>query len=351
MSYHEELKKRYILRLRDMEDDLPDFTKEFFVALSEMTSIKTRVGYAYDLKIFFDFLLKEHTYFKNLSLEQIKVSDLERVTPEDIEIYLNYLTLYTMTDEEGNFIEHTNEERGKSRKLAAVRRMYSHFYRRKKISANPAMLVDTPKMPDKSIIRLEVDEVARLLDEVESGEHLTERQKKWHALTHVRDLAIITLLLGTGIRLSECVGIDLDHIDFNSNGIKITRKGGNETIVYFGQEVAEALNGYLTQRDKFCPKEGHEKALFLSLQSKRLTDRAIQNLVKKYSSLIVGLKNISPHKLRSTYGTTLYRETGDIYLVADALGHKDVNTTKKHYAEIDNDRRKTAAKYIKLRED
>ena len=82
---------------------------------------------------------------------------------------------------------------------------------------------------------------------------------------------------------------------------------------------------------------------------KRISVRAVEILVKKYSSLVTTMKKITPHKLRSTYGTSLYRETGDIYLVADVLGHKDVNTTKKHYAAIEEDRRRKAANIVKLR--
>ena len=79
--------------------------------------------------------------------------------------------------------------------------------------------------------------------------------------------------------------------------------------------------------------------------------RSAEKMVKKYASVVTPLKHITPHKLRSTYGTHLYQETGDIYLVADVLGHSDVNTTKKHYAAIDEDRRRAARKAVKLRED
>ena len=96
--------------------------------------------------------------------------------------------------------------------------------------------------------------------------------------------------------------------------------------------------------------QGHENALFLSMQNKRITVSAVENLVKKYASVVTTLKKITPHKLRSTYGTALYRETGDIYLVADVLGHKDVNTTRKHYAALEEDRRRKAAKAVTLRE-
>ncbi len=179
---------------------------------------------------------------------------------------------------------------------------------------------------------------------------MTDKQKHYHKLTRDRDLALLTLLLGTGIRVSECVGLNISDIDFNVNGIKIIRKGGTEVIVYFGNEVKTALLEYLEKRKKIIPNSGHEDALFLSLQHKRLSVRSVQNLVKKYSKLVTTLKNISPHKLRSTYGTNLYRETGDIYLVADVLGHKDVNTTKKHYAEIEDERRRMAAKAVTLRD-
>jgi site-specific recombinase XerD len=210
--------------------------------------------------------------------------------------------------------------------------------------------VDFPKRHAKNIIRLEINEIAKLLDDVESGEHLTERQKKYHRYTKSRDMAIISLLLGTGMRVSECVGIDIGHIDFDLNGVKVTRKGGSESILYFGGEIEDALKGYLLRRNEIQARAADKDALFLSLQNRRISVRAIEKLVKKYARLVTTLKKISPHKLRSTYGTQLYRETGDIYLVADVLGHADVNTTRKHYAEMDENRRKTAAKYVKLRE-
>ena len=158
--------------------------------------------------------------------------------------------------------------------------------------------------------------------------------------------------MGTGIRVSECVGLDITDVDFNNNGIKVTRKGGSEMIVYFGEEVEQALRSYIEgSRKMVIPQEGHERALFYSTQKRRIGVGAVENLVKKYAKQVTPLKKITPHKLRSTYGTTLYQETGDIYLVADVLGHKDVNTTRKHYAAQDENRRRMAAKAVKLRRD
>ena len=132
----------------------------------------------------------------------------------------------------------------------------------------------------------------------------------------------------------------------------MTRKGGSEMVIYFGEEVRNALENYLeTTRASATPLPDHENALFLSTQRKRMGVQAIENMVKKYAKQVTPNKKITPHKLRSTYGTSLYKETGDIYLVADVLGHKDVNTTKKHYAAIDDMRRRQAASAVKLREE
>ena len=201
------------------------------------------------------------------------------------------------------------------------------------------------------ITRLEVDEVARLLDLVEDGEQLTPRQRSFHQQTKERDLALISLLLGTGIRVSECVGLNISDLDFSINGFRVVRKGGAAAILYFPTEVEKALRAYLEKREQMQAQPGHEDALFLSLQKKRMDVRSVQNLVKKYARVITPLKNISPHKLRSTFGTNLYNETGDIYLVADVLGHSDVNTTRRHYAAMSDENRRVAAHKIHLRDD
>ena len=236
------------------------------------------------------------------------------------------------------------------RKISSLKSFYNYFFRIEKLTTNPAALVQLPKLHEKEIIRLDVDEVALLLDEVEQGENLTEKQKAYHNRTCVRDLALLTLLLGTGIRVSECVGLNLDDVDFKNGGIHIHRKGGKEVTIYFGSEVEEALLDYLEERKEITEAPGSEEALFLSLQRKRISVRSVENLVKKYAKLVTPLKKITPHKLRSTYGTNLYRETGDIYLVADVLGHSDVNTTKKHYAALEDERRRSARNAVKLRE-
>ena len=348
-EYHEQVRQKTTLRLRERMRGLPVFLSDFFRGVSDVTSVLTRIGYAYDLRIFFRFLSEECLEFNGKPVTEFTLNDLSLVTADQIEEFMEYLDYYIRGTDSGSSVLE-NEENGKSRKLSALRTMFSYFYKKRQISSNPAELVDFPKRHAKNIIRLEVNEIAKLLDEVETGEHLTDRQKRYHKYTMSRDLAIISLLLGTGMRVSECVGIDRKHIDFDVNGVKVTRKGGGESVLYFNEEIEEALKGYLARRNEITATDPDQDALFLSMQNRRITVRSVEKLVKKYAQLVTTLKNISPHKLRSTYGTQLYSETGDIYLVADVLGHADVNTTRKHYAEMDENRRKSAARYVKLRE-
>lgn len=344
-SYHDEIMRENITKLREIIATLPPFCKQYFRGIEEYTSSRTRLSYAYDIRLFFEFLKERNKALKDKEISEFDLSVLDMVKREDIEEYLEYLTLYEKNDK-----EITNDERGKARKLSSLRSMYKYFYTSELISTNPPGLVATPKIHQKEIIRLEPDEVATLLDMVEDGEKLSANQLRYHNKTKLRDVALLTLLLGTGIRVSECVGLDIKNIDFKTNGLLIKRKGGKETTVYFGREVETALLDYLEIRKGIIPESGSEDALFLSLQNKRLCVRAVENLVKKYAANVTSLKKITPHKLRSTYGTSLYRETGDIYLVADVLGHKDVNTTRKHYAAIEDDRKRSAANVVKLRD-
>ncbi len=329
-----------------MIQELPPFCPDFFRGIEQQTSSRTRIAYAYDLKIFFDFLQKENPVIAKLNRKDITLSHLDQIQVTDLEEYMEYLK-YRFNDKNQEVV---NKERGIMRKISSLKSFYNYYYRRELIKNNPAALVSLPKLHEKEIIRLDIDEVAMLLDEVEKGESLTEKQKQYHERTKVRDLALLTLLLGTGIRVSECVGLDIDDIDLKNGGILVHRKGGKEVTVYFGVEVEDALLDYLEDRQRMIPADGHENALFLSLQMKRMSVRSVENLVKKYAKIVTPLKKITPHKLRSTYGTSLYQETGDIYLVADVLGHSDVNTTKKHYAALDDARRRSARDKVRLRE-
>ena len=325
-------------KLRSVLATLPPFCLDFFRGIEQTTSLLTRINYAYDLRLFFKFLEDEC----GKDVNHMCAKDLENVTMTNFEVYLEYLTLYLKNE---TVIQ--NNENGIARKLSSIRSMYKYYYKKEMIDTNITTKLATPKIHEKPIVRMSLDETHALLHIIDTGIGLSDRQLSYHKNSRKRDLAIFTLLLTTGIRISELCALDVSDFDFERHAFKVLRKGGNEVMLYFGDEANDALLQYLDER-KNKATYADDSPMFLSMQKKRISVRALQMLVEKYASIAVPLKNISPHKLRSTFGTMLYHNTGDIYLVADVLGHKDVNTTRKHYAAIDEDRRKMASKAVKL---
>ncbi len=347
LSYAQQRAQQLTLLTREVLSELPDMCRDFIRAIEPTTQPLTRYAYACDLKLFFGFLFKEIPVFAHKEARTLVPADLAAVSARDVSLYLEYLALYYVAD---NSV--TNGDDGRMRKLASLRSFYSYLFKNQCITTDVSRLIDMPKRHEKPILRLEIDEIAKMLDLVESGDAMSGKQKKYNENTKLRDLAILSLFLGTGIRVSELVGIDIPDVDFNLNGFTVTRKGGSQAILYFPDEVSEVLRRYLSQRREIQALPGHENALFLSLQRRRISVRTVELMVKKYATMASPLKKkLSPHKLRSTFGTNLYHETGDIYLVADVLGHSDVNTTRRHYAAMLDDRRRMAAKSVKLRDD
>lgn len=330
-------------KIGELINELPSFCEDYFLGVESRTSSQTRLKYAYDLRIFFDFLCKKR--FRNYEITDLTLQHLESVTHNDIELFLSYLSHYRYNDKRLSC-----DERAKARKLSAVRAMFKYFFNKGMIEVDNSAKVSTPKLHDKEIIRLDTDEVSELIDVVENGNGLSKHAVGYHNKTKIRDIAILTLFLGTGIRISELVGLDNDSFDFSENSFVVTRKGGNRAILYFSDEVKYALQEYIAEKSNDSRVPQDEPAFFLSMQYKRINVRSVEILVKKYSKIVSPLKKITPHKLRSTYGTRLYQETGDIYIVADVLGHRDVNTTKRHYAAISEENRRKVANVVKLRQ-
>ncbi len=345
-NYYVERNNHNLIVINELlNKDLPEFCGDYFLGIDSQTSTLTRLNYAHDLKIFFHFLMTKR--FKSYSsVKQFALEDLESITNNDIEMFLAFLSNYTF---QGKL--HVCNERAKARKLSSVRAMFKYFFNRGMISVDNSAKVAAPKLHEKPIIRLDKDEIFNIVDVTESGEGLSPHQRVFHERNKVRDSAIIILFLGTGIRISELVGLNNEDINFNDNSFVVTRKGGNKSILFFDDDVASAINRYMDYKQECDLPADAKDALFLSSQKRRITVRAVENLVQKYAKIVSPLKKISPHKLRSTYGTALYKATGDIYVVADVLGHKDVNTTRKHYAAISEDTRRSVVGKVKLHPD
>ncbi len=351
LNYREKIDADRILQIRAIARELPPACGDFFRAIAVTTGTFTRLAYAIDLKTFFHFLQTERYQFSHKPLYAFTDEDLALVSQSDLTAYIEYLTFYYKNepDQDVPVKALTNHDLSIKRKLCSIRSFYDYLFKNGRIPSNVTTLVPLPKIHEKPIIRLSIEEMQRMLEQAATGNGLTSRQQAWHKLTERRDFALLSLFLGTGIRVSECVGINLSDVDLEENAFLVTRKGGNQVVLYFPPEVAEALAEYIEEREKIDPLPGHEDALFLSLQKRRITQRAVQNLVKKYAAVAAPLKpRISPHKLRSTFATNLYNKTGDIYLVADVLGHSSVDTTRKHYADMTDARRRMAAEQVEL---
>ena len=342
INYYQKRDMQNRLKMGKYTERLPDYCLDFFIGIENKTSSLTRYNYSMDLFVFFNYI--SQFLFHKQEID-ITLEDINEIKARDIEQYLSYLYYYEL---DGKLYK--NDEKGKARKLASLRSFFKYLYNHDMIIGNVASKIETPKLHNKEIIRLEKDEVTRLLDTIENPSAFTKRQQEYNKNTFERDNAIVTLFLGTGIRISELVGLDLNSFDFSQNAFVVTRKGGNQSMLYFSNEVARALKTWLEKRATLG-LDKDEQAMFISLQNKRISVRAVENLVKKFAQIASPLKKISPHKLRSTFGTNLYKETKDIYIVADVLGHKDVNTTKRHYAAISEDMRKNVANIIKLGRD
>ena len=340
-EFYKEKSKNQKLRLRELLAKLASFARDYIYSKEVTSQTSTLVSYCYDLLTFFEFIRDNNPSLADTDIDKMRLEVLDHMTSEDIIEFQRYLELNVSND---HF--HENGKKSIARKMSPLRGLFKYHYARKNIKDDPMVLVPLPKTKkDKNIIRMNAYEVRSILDAIRQGnEQMSDRQRKYCQKTMQRDLAILTLMLNTGIRVSECNGLDLQDVDLRANTITIVRKGGGQDVLYFGDAVHEALADYIDgERTGINPIEKHEKALFYSLQGKRISVDAIENLVKKYARLAVPTKKITPHKLRSTYGTALYRETGDIRLVADVLGHENINTTINYYAAIEDEHKQQAA--------
>ena len=322
-------------RTNTILDRLPDFVSRFITYISDTTSALTRENYARDIEIFFDFIEKE----LEIEKAEITTDTLSKLSIDFISDYSKYLS-YNMK----NGTPHKVSEVTKARRLSSIRSLYKYLYISGQIPENQLTKVRSPKLDDKKIIRLESSESANLLNTILTGKgtEASSQAQKFNAMLGLRDYTLIALLLNTGIRVSECVGLDISDIDTSTYSLRVIRKGHSEyTTLYYNDDMAALLDDYMDYRNSITGvKAGDEKALFLSNRRQRISVRSVEELVKKYSGRANILKHITPHKLRATYGTALYEATGDIRATANALGHKSIETTSRRYVETGKDARR-----------
>lgn len=330
-QYRTETEQKDKELITEILNELPNYVEDYMLSLTESTTPKTRLEYVRDIKSFFSYIAPS---LQICDYTSITLKMLEDLRKKDFERYMVYLETY-----EKNGITYTNSRATISRKISSLRSFFSYLYSEDLIASCSILKLRPVKIPKKQNVRLSSEESKLLIDEVKNlpGVKSLKRQE-YHKKQSCRDLAIIFLLLSTGIRISECVGLDINDINFNNSSVRVIRKGNKEDIVYFSDEAAGYLMEYYEERKLIKPLSGHENALFLSSQKKRMGVRSIQIMIKKYAGQI-SLSKITPHALRRTYGTELYKETEDLYLVAEALGHANVDTARI-YAKMSDEHKK-----------
>lgn len=345
LTYRKEKETKNINKIKELLSQLPKFVTTYNNDSYSHTEESSRLAYIQDIKLFFEYVADSENI---KSIMEITPEILENLSVDYLNNYFfSYLKMY-----EKNGEIHQNNKVSINRKISSIRSLYNYLYETDKITNNPALKVKVAPVKDKNIVRMDDDEAKAFLDAVENGSNYTGQKDKYHKKYAFRDTALLSLILGTGIRVSECAGLNINDVDLKNHRIKVIRKGNKEDIVYISDEITEIIRDYIyAYRKTLVPVEGHEDALFLSSQRKRISVRSIERLVEKYAEDcgLSGTKHITVHSLRKTFGSRLFEATSDLYLVAETLGHKSVNTTKKHYADITNQHKEKSRNALKLK--
>lgn len=307
-------------------DELPSFYKDYILGVPEdVMATSTRVEYARNVREFFQYLENCNPYFKEKGKKNITIADLKLITKTDANEYAAYLTTYKFQKKEGSE-EENYSSKTVSRKISAVSSMYKELIRLDKLNENPFSVIRRPKDKEHVIIHLTEKERKKLLDTAYMGTGLSNESLRFH--DGIRDRAILALLLDTGMRVSELVGLDLSDIDMEECSAIILRKGGKTEEVFFSDSTKILLEEYMANRNGTL-KSYSTPALFISRRYERLGVRGIEYMVKKYAKIAVPMKadKISPHKLRSSFAMAFYEKEPDLLLLKDILGHNNIATT------------------------
>lgn len=311
--------------LSSLMEYLPDFCEEYFIGREIGLSTNSMKTYAYKYVYFFRYLLENHRKFNGMKVKDIVVEDLDKISTFDIEKFLYWLK------EKNN----TNKNSTLSAYIASLSSLWNYFYRREQVRRNPLVIVERERPKRKKVIYLQKEEKERLLNCVEYGENLSNRQQKFHNKNKERDYAIVLLFLCSGARISELVGLNVGNVNFIRHYISVIRKGGDYDEIYISDDAEEGIQNYLLIRERYHPAD-KEDALFLQKYGERMSVRSVEKMVKKYVSAALPDKidQITPHKLRSTHAMDILSSTDNIRLAQERLGHESIQTTTI-YTEAD----------------
>lgn len=312
-------------------EQLPEFTHNFFYQGTSNLSILSKISYARDLIYFFEYAINNYAYFPEKELKGITLDDIKQIKPADINQFLTFMT-----------VDQELSVRTISRRKSSISVLYNHLINsEQKLDFNPVIgSTKIEVVPNEYVIYLKLHEQEQLLNCIQYGEGLTDRQLKYHEKYKKRDLAIVFLFLDTGLRISELQALnikdvvmyeDVMHPENNECFVVTLRKGrkaqNNASKVYFSDESKEFIKDYLQSREIHGEKFDDNSPLFTTLEGDRLSIRQIQEMLKKYVKASLGRSDISVHKLRSSFAMEFYKHEHNILVLQQRMGHRSMAAT------------------------
>lgn len=324
-----------VSKCEEIQEQLPRFLRGYFAYLRGNVLPMTRLAYLNDVRLFCNYLIDETDLTSAKSPEAIKLTEFNNIKAVDINIYIDYCRKYTIETEK-EIVVYENSNKTLARKKSSLSVMFKQLYRDELIEKNITDGFDpirVAKASEREIKALQDDEVMIMLDAVSNGTHLTDKEKQYWKKTKKRDKAILILFLTYGLRLFELQQLNVSSFNFSRGEFKIYRKRDKEAIMPLNKSVTEVIHDYIDNErgSDETIEPVHRDALFLSLQGKRMTERQIRQLVKKYSSIGLSTSRnagYSPHKLRATAATSLIGRGNSIFDVQALLDHEQVTTTQ-----------------------
>lgn len=319
-----------------IERELPPFLDEVFSYMKSSLLPMSRREYLRDIRFFMNYLIEETRLTTAGRPEEITLKEFSRIRGSDINRFLDYCINYSV-EKDGVIQIYTDSNKTRARKKSALTLMFRNLYREGLLPEDITGMFNPIKVQSPSeheIKAMQDDEVMIMLDAVSTGQHLTPRERQYWEKTKKRDRAILILFLTYGLRLSELQQLNVSSFNFSRGEFKIYRKRNKESLMPLNNRtVLRALHEYIDEERPPAEKirEGDEDALFLSLQGRRMTQRQIRTLVKKYTSIGMSTSReagYSPHKLRATAATSLIGRGNSIFDVQELLDHEHVSTTQ-----------------------
>ena len=301
-------------------DELPVSVIEFlhYISAIKNKSKLTVLEYASDLRLFFRFLAIEKkqcpsdTEFDKVDISKLDLNFVKSITIQDAYSFLSFC----------NSSRH-NEASSRSRKVSSIRAYFNYMsIKTKQLDINPMQELETPKTKKSLPKYLTLDESLKLLDCIDGA-------------NKERDYCIIILFLNCGLRLSELVSLNYNHIH-SDNTMTVIGKGNKERTIYLNEICVNAINEYLKVRPNDNLNDKY--ALFISRNRNRISPKTVQHIVKTFLEKSgLGDKGLSTHKLRHTAATLMYQHGDvDIMLIKEILGHENLSTTQIYTHVLDS---------------